>query len=148
MFSFRRRLALSLLPILAMACARSSGGAGSDGAPELLNTYWKLTELAGKPVTVADNQREAYIQLRPDSKQVSGSGGCNRLFGSYEVTGTALTFGGVGSTKMACATGMDTETAFLPVLGRVARWRINGRQLEVSDSGGAVLARFEAQAMK
>jgi heat shock protein HslJ len=39
---------------------------------------------------------------------------------------------------------MDTEAAFLSTLLHVARWRINGQQLAMSDSSGAVLARFEA----
>jgi heat shock protein HslJ len=159
MISVHRSLVLSLLPALVMACARRPSGddatvsdtlraAGTVASLELVNTYWKLMELDGKPVTVTDNQREPYIVLQADPKQVNGSGGCNRLFGSYETSGSTLTFGGVGSTKMACPSGMDTEVAFLPALGRVARWRITGQQLELSDSTGTPLARFEARAMK
>ena len=157
MYSMHRPLALALLPILTLGCKSHSSrdaeparvtGEGTVASPALINTYWKLVELGGKAVTVADNQREPYIVLRPDPKQVNGSGGCNRLFGSYEMTGSSLTFGGNGATKMACASGMETEAAFLPVLGRVARWRIAGQQLELSDSTGALLARFEARAMK
>jgi heat shock protein HslJ len=150
MISMRRRFAMVLLPVVLSACARSGGGSGAAASPELINTYWKLMELGGKPVAVTDNQREPYIVLRPDPKQVNGSGGCNRLFGSYETsgsTGNSLTFGGVGSTKMACPSGMETEAAFLPALGRVARWHITGQQLELSDSSGTLLARFEARAM-
>ena len=47
---------------------------------------------------------------------------------------------------MACRNGMDTEAAFLPALLHVAKWKIEGQQLTVSDSTGAVLARFEAHA--
>ena len=52
---------------------------------------------------------------------------------------------GVGSTRMACKDGMDTEGAFLPVLLRVRRWKITGQQLELSDSAGVALARFQAR---
>ena len=157
MISIKRRVVLSLLAVLVLGCARRPSGedapatdtvrpAVSVASPELVNTYWKLTELGGEPVSVTDRQREPHIVLRPDPKQVNGSGGCNRLFGGYETTGTSLTFGGVGSTKMACPTGMETEAAFLPALGRVARWRITGQQLELSDSAGVVQLRFEARA--
>ena len=112
----------------------------------LRGTDWRLVSLADKPVTPpADTQRVAHIRFGPDSKTISGSGGCNRLFGVYELNGEALRFSGVGSTKMACKDGMDTETAFLPALLRVKRWKIAGRQLELSDSTGTVLARFEAR---
>ena len=80
-----------------------------------------------------------------DSARVTGSGGCNRLFGDYTLSGDSLSFSGVGSTKMACATGMDIETAFLPALARVARWRIVDRQLELTDAAGKLVARFQAK---
>ena len=160
MISIQRRVVLSFLPLL-LACARRSAGddapaaatdtvrpAASVSSPTLLNTYWKLMELAGNPVTVAANQNEPHLVLKPEPKQVNGSGGCNRFFGSYQTTGTALSFGGIGSTRMACPSGMDTEAAFLSALGRVATWRISGQRLELSDSTAAVLARFEARAMK
>ena len=115
------------------------------GAAELRGTNWLLVAVGDKPVTVTDSNRAAHIILQPDSKQVAGSGGCNRMFGSYELNGDALRFSGVGATKMACKDGMDTEAAFLPVLQRVNRWKISGKQLELSDSAGVVLARFEAR---
>jgi putative lipoprotein len=116
----------------------------SSRSPELRGTVWRLVALGDQPVAPADSQRAARVVLQPNSKQVAGSGGCNRLFGVYELNGDALRFSGVGSTKMACRTGMDTEAAFLSTLLHVARWRIDGQQLAMSDSSGAVLARFEA----
>lgn len=70
------------------------------------------------------------------------------MFGVYELNGDALRFSGVGSTKMACRDGMDTEATFLAALLRAAKWRVTGQQLELSDSAGAVLARFEASPKK
>ena len=119
--------------------------ADSSAVTALRGTDWRLTALGDTPVAVKDTVRAPRITLAPDSKQVSGSGGCNRMFGVYELKGEALRFSGVGSTRMACKSGMDTESAFLPALLRVARWRVSGQQLELSDSSGTVLARFEAK---
>jgi len=47
---------------------------------------------------------------------------------------------------MACTTGMDIETAFLPALAWVARWRIVDRHLELTDAAGTLVARFQAKA--
>ena len=110
--------------------------------PELRGTYWKLVALGATPITAADTAREPHIILQADTTRVSGSGGCNRMFGGYQLNGDSLTFSAIASTKMACPSGMETETAFLPALQRVARWRITGQQLELSDSAGAVVARF------
>ena len=158
------RLVLFATVAFAAACARQPAPEGSESkAPEtpaattpttpaagaaanLKDTYWLLTALGEKPVAPADTQRAAHIILRGDSKQVNGSGGCNRMFGVYELNGDALRFSGVGATKMACKDGMDTETAFLPLLMHVAKYRVDGQKLELSDSTGTVLARFEAKA--
>jgi heat shock protein HslJ len=107
---------------------------------------WRLVSLGDKPVTFADTTRAARIALHPDSRQVTGSGGCNRMFGVYELKGDeGLRFSGVGSTKMACKDGMDTESAFLGSLLRVAKWKITGKQLELRDSTGTVLATLETR---
>jgi uncharacterized lipoprotein YbaY/heat shock protein HslJ len=114
----------------------------------LENTYWKLTRLGDTPVTVAPKQREPHFVLNPQSRRVAGSGGCNRLTGSYELNGDALTFKQMATTMMACLEGMDTEKAFKDTLGQVKKWKIAGQHLELFDAGGKPVARFEARHMK
>ena len=143
-----RMLAISALA-LAIACSRrptsESDATGAAASTQLTSTYWKLIAVGDRPVSIANSQREPHIVLQPDSKRVTGSGGCNTMFGTYELNGDALTFAGVGATKMACQAGMDIENEFLPLLERVASWRIIGPQLELRDRGGAVIAKFEAK---
>jgi heat shock protein HslJ len=52
----------------------------------------------------------------------------------------------MAGTMMACERGMEQEQRFLQSLAKVARYRIEGRRLELLDAGGAVVARFEASA--
>jgi copper homeostasis protein (lipoprotein) len=106
----------------------------------LENTYWKLTRLGDTPVTVASQQREPHFILNPKSRRVGGSGGCNRLMGSYELNGDRLTFGQMAGTMMACPEGMDTEKAFLQALGQVKQWKIAGQHLELFDAAGKLVA--------
>jgi heat shock protein HslJ len=114
------------------------------GNLSLENTNWKLTHLAGAPITSASQQEEAYFVLDPKTHRVSGSSGCNRLMGSYELTGDHLTFSQMASTMMACIKGMDTEKKFLDALGQVKTWKISGKGLLLSDAQGKVMARFSA----
>ncbi|MEJ2385323.1 MAG: YbaY family lipoprotein, partial [Xanthomonadales bacterium] len=109
----------------------------------LVNTYWKLVEVAGNPVTTPENQREAHMVLAIEESRVQGNAGCNRFFGSYEVDGDSVSFSQTGSTMMACPEGMDTEKAFLAALEKVDRYEIEGQTLAVY-GGDEVLARFEA----
>ena len=145
------RLTAALLAVAVIACGRRPTSDTATESPsmtattaQLQATYWKLTALGNTPVNVAESAREPHIILQADSK-MNGSGGCNRMFGSYTVSGDALSFSGVGATKMACQDGMDVETAFLPSLQRVAKYRITGQHLELLDASGALVARFDAK---
>jgi heat shock protein HslJ len=129
------RLLLSLCIALS-ACASAPPGATIE------NTPWRLVALQGMPVEAADPQRAPHITL--ENKRVAGSGGCNRLAGSYVLDGERLAFGPLIGTKMACPQGMEQERAFLDALPGVKRWRIDGQRLDLLDEGGAALARFES----
>jgi heat shock protein HslJ len=50
-----------------------------------------------------------------------------------------------GRHQMACLQGMDTEKAFLNALGQASAWKISGQNLELFDSAGKAVARFEAR---
>ena len=110
----------------------------------LENTYWKLTRLGGKSVTVAPKQHEPYFVLDNKSKRIAGSGGCNRFTGTYQQNGDRLAFGKIAMTFMACPEGMETERDFAAALEQVRSWKILGEQLELYDGSGGFLARFEA----
>jgi heat shock protein HslJ len=96
---------------------------------------------------VSSQQREPHFILNSDSRRVSGSGGCNRLTASYQLSGEQLTFGQMAGTMMACPDGMDTEKAFLAALSQAKRAKITRQHLELFDASGNVVARFEARHM-
>ena len=114
----------------------------------LENTYWKLMTLGDAPVTVVAQQPEPHLILNALTGRANGSGGCNRMSGSYQLSGDRLTLGPMAGTMMACAEGMETEKAFMAALGRVSGWRIAGQQLELLDADGNVIGKFEARHME
>jgi heat shock protein HslJ len=128
-----------------------SGNVGDKGATEsvagasvpLEKTEWRLTRLGRVVVKGDDLHRPPQIALDPASHRASGSGGCNRIMGGYELNGEKLTFARMASTMMACPGGMETERDFLKMLGKVKRWKIAGQQLELMDGSGKVVAVFE-----
>jgi heat shock protein HslJ len=97
---------------------------------------------------VASQQREPHIILNPESRRVGGSGGCNRLVGSYELHDNKLTFNQMAGTMMACPEGSDSEQAFLEALRQVHSWKITGQHLALFDATGTLVARFEARAIQ
>ena len=122
------------------ATSPSNGAASS----RLENTYWKLTQLGNTKITATSQQQAAHLILYSQTHRVSGSGGCNRVTGGYQLNGVQLTFSQMAGTMMACIAGMDTERAFLQALGRVNKWKITGQYLDLLDADGKVVARFEA----
>ena len=112
------------------------------------NTYWRLTQLNGMTVVVAERQREPHFVLHPESGRVTGSGGCNSITGSYHLNGDQLSFGPLAGTMMACHAGMEAERNFLSTLQKGGRARIASQRLELLDDGGGVAARFDAVYIK
>ena len=113
--------------------------------PSPTETQWNLTEVDGEPVTVQAADSQPYIYLQEPSDKLSGSGGCNRLFGSFDLSGSSLQFHSVASTRMACGGNTsEHESALLEALKLTTGFRISGNllQLKVDDR---VLARFQAR---
>jgi copper homeostasis protein (lipoprotein) len=113
-------------------------------AAPLSGTDWRLTELADRAIAPGPTPGGSpSLTLSASSMQFSGSTGCNRLIGTYEVSGDAIGFAS-GGTMRACPGQPDTEKAFMATLERTRTYRILGRLLEFRDIEGKVIARFEA----
>ncbi len=144
-----------LLGVLCVAPAFSQTASGStesrkDSGPETsqpsaVETQWNLIELNGSAVTVPSSEGQVYIYLQQDGDKLSGSDGCNRFLGSFDLSGSSLQFHSVAQTLMACRGGFtDRESEFLDALKLVTSYQIseNVLQLKVDDR---VLARFQAR---
>ncbi len=114
----------------------------------LEDTHWTLVRLENKDLPPTDHRRVPYLLFNAKDHRLSGFNGCNRLVGSYELDGEKLSLSPIATTRMACIAGMDIEQHFTEILQRVSRWKLNERSLELFDSGGNRLARFEASLEK
>lgn len=141
----RRRILSAFLRVsLLMAVA---GGVQAEGTKQkadapLEKTEWRLMWLSGTKIESGTPQQMPYFQLDPESHRVSGSGGCNRLMGGYELAGDHLKFTQMAMTRMACIHGADTETNFSKALDQVTQWRISKGKLLLMDAEQHVLAKF------
>jgi copper homeostasis protein (lipoprotein) len=125
-------------------CARQAMSKAS-----LTNTYWRPVEIAGKPVTVADEKREPHVILVPGENTVRGFGGCNRMQGRYEVQEkNGLRFIGTATTRMFCQETMEQEGALLQAIEATATYKVLGETLELYDMTGRLLARFESKYLR
>jgi heat shock protein HslJ len=105
----------------------------------LEGTYWKAIELAGKPTPAQDAKREAHLVFEAGGR-VSGSDGCNRFTGRYELKEGAVTFGQMAGTQMTCINAAaEVERAFRESLKRATR------SIELFDAAGNRVAAFAAR---
>lgn len=110
----------------------------------LEGTHWALLELNGKIVPVAAGNETPFLELNAKKASAYGFAGCNRFFGSYQTSGSSLTFGAMGATRMACPEGMDREQELLTALAATTRYEIQGSKLLLF-AGETRVARFEAR---
>ncbi|MDQ2794299.1 MAG: META domain-containing protein [Bacteroidota bacterium] len=143
------RISFLLLALLAAGCnarpAQETAAASSPVTPDapLRGTRWVLRQLAGQPVTVPANTREAFLTLRADGT-AEGNGSCNRFRGSFfSETESELKFSPLMSTRMSCP-AIATESGFIRALGQANSYEINGDTLRVLDISGTAVARLEA----
>ena len=76
--------------------------------------------------------------------KVSGSAGCNRYFAQYNSTGSSLSIGPAGSTKMYCGEPgvMQQESTYLSLLSQARTFAINGDRLTLADEKGSPLLSY------
>ncbi len=143
--SIHRALLLGLLPALLLglsaACSQPQPEPPSRPSPAVLEGQaWVLLSLRGESLTATPPERRPRIELRDG--RLSGTGGCNRLMGSYRLDGIRLRFEPPAGTRMHCGDAMALEQAFLGLFGEVAAWRAAGTGIEWLDGEGRVLAAF------
>lgn len=143
-------LLLSIALILMPACSHkikrsnSAGTTSSIAGTEitkarsvnLIDTHWSLTKINNTMIeNPAVNLREAYLVFMPDSTSITGSGGCNSLFGNYHLKpNNRIEIERIGSTKMYCD-GMDNEIGMLNALHNADAYSIEGDTLTLKKGG-------------
>lgn len=80
----------------------------------------------------------------PQAGQVGGSGGCNRYGGPVDITGEAIRFGPLASTRMACSPAIgDQEGRFFAALRSATRFVVTAEdKLVLYDATGDAVVTF------
>ena len=132
--------AVLLSIVVTASIANFSSSAAASVPVPLEGTTWRLTELsiAGGP---SDIPSDVVSTLRLSNGEATGSAACNAFFGTYQTFGSVLTFGHIGSTRLACPEpSASVEAAYLEMFGLVASYAITDGTLTLADSEGDVLA--------
>ena len=97
-------------------------GCAADGAKLERDHSYVVEWIGERPLM---DYAHLTVTLGADGRAY-GNGGCNHWFAPYTLDGQRLTFGGVGSTRKACAPAlMEQEHRFFEALQTVERWDIS-----------------------
>ncbi|MET3178364.1 UNVERIFIED_ORG: heat shock protein HslJ [Variovorax guangxiensis] len=135
-----RRLAPSALAAAALTTALTGCGSGISLDEPIEGPAWQLVQLGDEPVAPGSG---AQVQFDRSSGRVSGSGGCNRISGTFTRTGVALRIGQMASTRMACTdpTRGANEAQFISALQSATSYRLAGpTRLALLDASGRTVA--------
>ncbi len=102
---------------------------------------WLAEDIRGGGVV---DRIQTYVEVAADGA-VSGSGGCNRIFGQAKIGADKIAFGAMGATQMACPPAvMNQERKFLDALAAARGWRVDEarRKFVLLDADGKPLVVF------
>lgn len=119
-----RRIALA---VFGATVVLALSGCGASAGSSLIGVW-------GDPSAT----RMPSLELRED-RSFSGTDGCNRLVGTWKVSGDRIEFGPIASTLMACE-GVDTW------LVGAATATVDGSTMTVKDQGGKAIGTLERRA--
>src|SRR4029077_11947564 len=77
------------------------GSSVAVAATPLEGTTWKATQVSLSG-SLAPVPAGVVSTLRLVDGEARGTAGCNAFFGPYTTSGTSLTFGPIGATRLAC----------------------------------------------
>lgn len=107
--------------------------------------HWKLSELNGKPVKYQNQEKDFFVEFRPDNN-FSAFAGCNKMAGHYELGKEKIKFLRVMATMMACQ-DMKAEEQLKTALETCDNYVANEKVLQLR-KGGQTLAKFDATPLK
>jgi len=107
-----------------------------------LDTYWKLVEIEGKSIDIESLQNEANLVFNTQGNLVAGSGGCNRLSGSFELKDdNKIEISKMRSTMMACE-NMTVEQNLAQALQNITHYSFNSDTLEFLNAEKKVILKL------
>lgn len=134
--------------ILLVSCSsqkpiKSSPTSSSNGPASLVGTEWLLSDLAGTPVVPNSKASLSFLE----SGRAAGNASCNRFTGAVTITGKAIKFGQMASTRMACvdADVSAQEDQYLKLLGTANRYDLTANSLLIFVEGSDKPLRFSRQ---
>ena len=131
---------IAAVAVLAMACTPKKT------KMELLTAHeWQLDEIVFKGSDFTETPPASVtMAFDAETNQVSGSSGCNRYFGPFELEeGNEIDFGMMAGTMMMCLDHiMEFEGKYLRLLEEVDEFEVHEDRLHLKVKGDHTVLKF------
>jgi len=141
---------ITVKPVVKLTVRQEKGSSKQNGSDvskgELEDKIWVL-EAYGEPDNLKPRLEDTEVTatFKSEEGQVTGSGGCNGYFGSYEVNDDNLSIPGpIGATEMSCGEQKDTqEREYFSILQTAESYEIEDGKLTINCDNRVLI--FESQ---
>jgi len=145
----RKDLVVLGIALAFAGCAREQKPVPSSAAApsiKIENRDWDVVQVGEMQNPQGNGGRPATLRLDTEAQRAAGNSGCNRYSATYRLSADSLSFGPAISTRMACAQGMDLETAWLGALAKIVTWSATESTLTLNGADGPVARLAEHRA--
>ncbi len=130
-------LCFGLLVLLLISCGKSKEDPEAFG--NIRGVTWQLSDMGDKAI---DNTIITTLVFGDDNK-ISGNGGCNNYFGTYDLYSNGITISDIGSTRKMCSEEiMEQEMTYLDILGKAKSIKFNDYKLEIDSTAEITSIKF------
>jgi heat shock protein HslJ len=113
-------------------------GTSQKNYMEKLVGSWTVDTMHRQAKMEAETLSNVFLSFKEDNT-FTGSGGCNRISGSFILKGTSIKFSNIISTKMACDR-LEQEGAFLKLLQEtVSAYTVDNNVLWLRDGASNIV---------
>ncbi len=111
----------------------------------LENKTWVAIEIMGQQIAEGDNKKEMTLMFMSENGLLTGSDGCNRFNGGYELLkGNRYKSGPFATTMMACE-NMEMSQQYLQMLEKADTYIITDSILSITKGRMAIMAKFKVR---
>ena len=114
------------------------GTAGASMGVDLAGSEWRPSFMSAAELPAGIKMQ---VEFQSDGR-ITGSGGCNRFFGGYTVSGNHIKIGRLASTRKGCPGLIKVEAIFFATLQAASSFEQTDTTLILFDASGGRLAQF------
>ena len=118
-----------------------NSNASNEIEQTITDKKWKIAILNSEKIQ--GDQKDFYLKLNSNSKQLEAKAGCNQLFGEFQLKNNFISFSKIGSTKMYCVETMAIENSFIAILSQTSKVVVIDSSKFILLKDNVIIAQFE-----